>query len=188
VPRTDVGRNQPFGKAQSVVVLIEATQQVGSSAPDWLASGEICRAAEPRAHAAFVALRGRAAPGTKKEIGGGDFVAGALGRCPFDGQRTPARDSRGLFGAAPRRGRPAVGLATDRCVAMPAARRVPPSPPRRAAFCSSEGICGCRDPASSPLSSAISPRRKVARATASASSPRWMSWAARSASAAAPVR
>ena len=75
-------------RTQSVVVLIEAAQQVGSSAPDWLASGEICRAAEPRARAALVALRGRAAPGTKKKIGGGDFVAGALRRCSFDGQRT----------------------------------------------------------------------------------------------------
>jgi hypothetical protein len=51
----------------------------------------------------------------------------------------PARDSRGLPAADPRPAPPVLGLAPDRRVATPAARRAPPNPPRRAASLLSRG-------------------------------------------------
>src|SRR5690348_1376029 len=105
------------------------------------------RAAEPITGGDLVALAGGAAPSAKKEIGGSDFVAGALNRYSFDGQgtRQPAivegclaqtRGVRGLLAGSRR-------IAEPQCQPRGYFRRIRLE---RWRLCSHEGICGCGKP------------------------------------------
>jgi len=92
-------------------------------------------------------LGGGAAPSAKKEIGGSDFVAGALNRYSFDGQgtRQPAivegclaqtRGVRGLLSGSRR-------IAASQCQPRGELRRIGLEGRR---LCCGEGICGCGKP------------------------------------------
>ena len=61
-------RNRHAWQSPSVVALIQATHQIGRSAPNGLAGRERCCAAEPHASVTLITLHSSTAPGLKKEV------------------------------------------------------------------------------------------------------------------------